>query len=371
MNQIGRYEIVRHTGNHGLGSLYQAFDPVMHRPVMIRIADRTTNPGISFDQARQAILFDAKQLAHLDHPNIIKFLACEEDDGRPYLVMERFEGKPLNGRLSPERLAKLLKSAALALDHAHSKGLIHRNLTPDSLLLGEDDDLRITGFEIARPAQYLNSDEAGQDFDLLLDSIHYMSPELVRGDVLDRRADQYSLGVIAWQALTGALPFHAESPITLLSNIAFEPPDVHGVSIAVAKTFERVFSKSPADRFASNSEFASAFQNAFFAPDRAPVAGATRIQPLPPAKKQSLIFWIVGAILVIGFAIAGAVIVTRPQPKPVPAPKTVVAPAPKPIQAQPPVVAKPRPKAAKKAPAKETTPEPTKLKPIEPKVIHQ
>src|SRR5580658_5260558 len=216
MSQIGRYEIVGQTGNHGLGSLYQAFDPIMQRPVMIRIADRSTNPGVSFDQARQAILFDAKQLAHLDHPNIIKFLACEEDDGRPYLVMERFEGKPLSGRLPPERLAAVLKSAALALDHAHSKGLIHRNLTPDSLLLADDGSLKITGFEIARPAQYLNSDDAGQDFDLLLDSIHFMSPELVKGDVLDARADQYSLGVIAWRALTGTLPFAADSPITPL-----------------------------------------------------------------------------------------------------------------------------------------------------------
>jgi serine/threonine protein kinase len=215
MSQIGRYEIVRQTGNHGLGSLYQAFDPVMHRPVMIRIADRSTNPGVSFDQARQAILFDAKQLANLDHPNIIKFLACEEDDGRPYLVMERFDGKPLSGVLSPERLSALLKKAALALDHAHSKGLIHRNLTPDCLLLDDDGDLKITGFEIARPAQYLNS-EPGQDLDLLLDSIHYMSPELVKGDVLDARSDQYSLGVIAWQALTGALPFRADSNISVL-----------------------------------------------------------------------------------------------------------------------------------------------------------
>src|SRR5580692_2274793 len=135
MSQIGRYEIVGQTGNHGLGSLYQAFDPVMHRPVMIRIADRSTNPGVSFDQARQSILLDAKQLAHLDHPNIIKFLACEEDDGRTYLVMERFEGKPVEGRLSPKVVAKVLKSAALALDHAHARGLIHRNLTPESLLL--------------------------------------------------------------------------------------------------------------------------------------------------------------------------------------------------------------------------------------------
>src|SRR5580658_7999115 len=117
MSQIGRYEIVGQTGNHGLGSLYQAFDPVMHRPVTIRIADGSTSSGTSFDQARQAILFDAKQLAHLDHRNIIKFLACEEDDGRPYLVMERFAGKPISGLIAPKSLSSVLKQAALALDH--------------------------------------------------------------------------------------------------------------------------------------------------------------------------------------------------------------------------------------------------------------
>jgi eukaryotic-like serine/threonine-protein kinase len=370
MSQIGRYEIVRQTGNHGLGSLYQAFDPVMHRPVMIRIADRNTNPGVSFDQARQAILFDAKQLANLDHPHIIKFLACEEDDGRPYLVMERFDGKPLSGTLPPERLSAVLKKAALALDHAHSKGLIHRNLTPDCLLLDDDSNLKITGFEIARPAQYLNS-EAGQDLDLLLDSIHYMSPELVKGDVLDARSDQYSLGVIAWQALTGALPFRADSPITLLANIAFEPAELHGVSAAIARAFERVFSKSPADRFASASEFATAFGASISQPDPAPVViPARRIRR---QEKKSLLPWIVIAVLIAAVAIAGAILVTRSRPtppQPAAAPQTIPAPPP-PVVAAPPPAVKPKPKLAKKAPTKDTTPEAPKLKPIDPKVVHQ
>ena len=374
MSQIGRYEIVRQTGNHGLGSLYQAFDPVMHRPVMIRIADRNTNPGVSFDQARQAILFDAKQLANLDHPHIIKFLACEEDDGRPYLVMERFEGKPLSGTLPPERLSAVLKKAALALDHAHSKGLIHRNLTPDCLLLDDDGNLKITGFEIARPAQYLNS-EAGQDLDLLLDSIHYMSPELVKGDVLDARSDQYSLGVIAWQALTGALPFRADSPITLLANIAFEPPDLGNASSAIAKTFERVFSKSPADRFASATEFASTLEAA----ERAVTTGrGTEIPVVAHSRrirsdeKQSLIPWIVIAVAIAIIAIAGAILVTRQRPTPAqPAAAQQTIPAPPPVVAAPAPAVKPKPKLAKKAPAKETTPEAPKLKPIDPKVIHQ
>jgi serine/threonine protein kinase len=377
MSQIGRYEIVRQTGNHGLGSLYQAFDPVMHRPVMIRIADRSTDPGVSFDQARQAILFDAKQLANLDHPNIIKFLACEEDDGRPYLVMERFDGKPLNGRLSPERLSAVLKKAALALDHAHSKGLIHRNLTPESLLLDDDGELKITGFEIARPAQYLNS-EAGQDLDLLLDSIHYMSPELVKGDILDHRSDQYSLGVIAWQALTGALPFRADSPITLLANIAFEPPELRGVSASLIKTFERVLSKSPADRFASAAEFASAFETL---PDGQ--ASVTTAQPphrTPTVRKgineekKSLLPWLIVAIVIAVCAIAGAMIIARPAPgiaPPQPAAAPQIAPAPPPLTTEPPV-AKPKPRVAKKpAATKDTTPEAPKLKPIDPKVVHQ
>jgi len=371
MSQIGRYEIVGQTGNHGLGSLYQAFDPVMARPVMIRIADRSTNPGVSFDQARQAILFDAKQLAHLDHPNIIKFLACEEDDGRPYLVMERFDGKPLSGMLSAENLAGVLKKAALALDHAHSKGLIHRNLTPDSLLLNDDGDLKITGFEIARPAQYLNS-EPGQDLDLLLDSIHYMSPELVKGDTLDARSDQYSLGVIAWQALTGALPFRADSPITLLANIAFEAPELGGVSGAVVKTFERVLAKSPPDRFGSASEFAAAFE----APGsrHGAIAPEAKVAPLRSVRleeKKSLVPWIIGAVVIAGLAVAGAVLITRrPAPaQPVAAPQVI--PTPPPVVAQPAPVVKPRPRAAKKAPAKDTTPEAPKLKPIDPKVVHQ
>jgi serine/threonine-protein kinase len=376
MSQIGRYEIVRQTGNHGLGSLYQAFDPVMHRPVTIRIADRSTNPGVSFDQARQAILFDAKQLAHLDHPNIVKFLACEEDDGRPYLVMERFDGKPISGRLSPELLAKVLKSAALALDHAHSKGLIHRNLTPDSLLLDDDGDLKITGFEIARPAQYLNSGQAGEDLDLLLESIHYMSPELVKGDVLDSRSDQYSLGVVAWRALTGLLPFHSDSPIALLSNIAFEPPELRGASNAVAKIFERVFSKSPADRFASSSEFASAFETALSQPDPAPVVASSR--PAAPEERKSPLPWIVAAIVIVVFAVVGAIIVLRPPrtlapvAKPAPAPEIVPAPPPPAVVEAQPQVVKPKPKAVQKpAPTKDTTPEAPKLKPIEPKVVHQ
>jgi len=339
MRQIGRYEIVGQTG-----ALYQAFDPVMKRPVTIRIAE-----------ARQA-----KQLAHLEHPNIIKFLACEEDDGRPYLVMERFDGKAIGARLSRDLLARVLKKAALALDHAHGRGLIHRNLTPESLLLDDDGELKITGFEIARPAQYL-----GEDLDLLLDSIHYMSPELVKGDALDGGSDQYSLGVIAWRALTGELPFPAESPITLLANIAFEPPLLGGVSSAVTKVFSRVLAKSPGERFASSGEFAAAFESALRVP------AAVLLRPEPPEERKSPLPWIIGAIAVVVFLVVGAIAMLRPARSVAPVVKTVPAPEIVPAPPPPVVEVKPKPKAAKKvAPAKDTTPEAPRMKPLDPKVVH-
>jgi serine/threonine-protein kinase len=209
---------------------------------------------------------------------------------------------------------------------------------------------------------------------LLLDSIHYMSPELVKGDVLDHCSDQYSLGVIAWQALTGALPFRADSPITLLSNIAFEPADLRGVSGAIAKTFERVLSKFPSDRFASTAEFASAFQEALSHADPAPVVIPSRL--IPPEEKKSLLPWILGAAVIVAIVIAGAILVTRTThnvapPQPVAAPQVIPSPPP-PTKETAPVVVRPKPKLAKKAaPTKDTIPEAPKLKPIDPKVVHQ
>ena len=93
MSQIGRYEIVRKTGNHGLDALYEAFDPVMKRAVTIRMADHTTSPGGS---AIHLPDFDVRQIAALDHPNIVKVLACEETEDVPYLVLEAPEGIPLS-----------------------------------------------------------------------------------------------------------------------------------------------------------------------------------------------------------------------------------------------------------------------------------
>jgi len=154
MTQIGRYEVKRRTGSHGTAALYEAVDPVMKRPVTIRITEPETEAPSS-DDSRGSGPFDPHQVAGLDHPNIIRVLACEEDGARPYLVMEQFEGRPLSTvlaaqpNLEPAKVSGILKSAASALDHVHAKGLIHNHLTPETMVLDEDGLLKIGGFEVA------------------------------------------------------------------------------------------------------------------------------------------------------------------------------------------------------------------------------
>src|SRR5579863_8320816 len=156
MSQIGRYNIVRQTGSHGIAALYEAFDPIMQRSVNICLAEHPTDPDTAGDGGGAPVLVDSRRVSSLEHPNIVKVLAWDEDQDRPYMVMEQFEGRPLSevlgerSTLPAEEVAGILKHAAAGLDHAHSNGLIHRNLTAASLLVSEDGDLKIAGFEMAR-----------------------------------------------------------------------------------------------------------------------------------------------------------------------------------------------------------------------------
>jgi len=280
---VGRYQLVKRASARGLGVLYEAFDPVMKRRVAIKFAPRLAVSGDADGRAQQDILFDARQLAQFDHPNIIKILAWEEQDGAPYLVMEKFDAPPLStilasGAAPADKVVIWIGAAAKGLDQAHSRGLIHRNLTAESILADSEGLVKITGFEAARPAQFLNSADAEQDPSLLLDSIIYMSPELVRGDPLEPRSDQYSLALIAFQALSGELPFVSESPIEILFKIVFQQAPVRAALgdryRAAIPVLERALSKSSSDRYDSCTDFGNALRGALLA-----VAAQTRVAP--------------------------------------------------------------------------------------------
>ena len=394
MTQIGRYEIVKRTGNHGLDSFYEAFDPVMRRSVTIRIADHAP------EQVRERATAD--QLIELDHPNILKILAADIDGDRPYLVLETFDGVTVASMLSAgneiptQQVMKFLRRSAEAVDYAHSKGLIHGRLTPDALLLDAGGELKVTGFESV-PAD-------SEDPKLLLACVPYLSPEFIKGDAALGYSDQYSLAVITCEMLTGALPFEGESTIAILQKIGFENPVFPSLSgarfsPAVKRVVERALSKVPVARYSSCSEFAVEMEAALTArqsmptrlaapaatfPTSAPVSNGTGRTPLLQDRR---VMWAAVAVVVVLAIALVFLIIGNPsasqRAKPAVPPPAPVRPAAAPAQkivppkdserAQSTKAVKPV-RSAKKAVVqpdnsdRDKKSEPVKLKPVEPKI---
>jgi serine/threonine-protein kinase len=377
MTQIGRYDIVRKTGTHGLSAVYEAFDTKMQRPVTLRMAERRPTDPDGFDeQAREALRCDAKQLAQLDHPNIVKVLACEEVEGNPVLVMEQFESRSLSALLAegsalpPEQVLEILKSAAAGLDHAHAKCLFYGNLSPAGLLLNEGGLLKISGFESAGPGR-ISAEPSDEDLDLLFDSIPYVAPEVLRGDPPDPRADQFSLAAVGLHALSGAAPVAAASPVAQMRQVLFEPIPVRERvagerAPALSAVFERALSKSPAARYSSCSEFASAMDAALTGKAASltrvavlpvvPDAGQTNeetaysadelIDRLSQATPRSLTPWIVATAAIVVLAVISALFLLRSPARPSKAVGTSPAatPAPAVKEAAPAVLPVPAPR---------------------------
>ncbi len=400
MTQIGRYTIVRKTGTHDGLELYDAFDPVMSRPVTIRVADRPSRTDIPTEDTRGFVLFDASQVASLDHPNIVRILAWDHVDNRPYLVMEKVTGTLLSDVLSrgfslaTDVVVNVMKNAAAALDHVHAKGLLHNQLSPEMMLLSEDGTPKVSGFDLAQSAARINSERASIDADRMLAQLPYVSPEVLCGMPVSAASDQYSLAAIAWHCLRGRVPFEGEPRVSVIRRVAFETFPLDGlrqdVPPSVVRILERALSKDPSARFQSCQEMASAFEAAMrakpFTPTRmstappvaepwkAPVPGVVAPQSagVPP------ILWAV--IGVLAAAVIGVAAWIYLKPAPVPAQVL-----PKQEQVLPPVEDK-KPKAVTPAPPKKKAvpkavmpaPKPVekpaekepeeKVKPAEPKV---
>jgi serine/threonine-protein kinase len=400
MTQIGRYTIVRKTGTHDGLALYEAFDPVMSRPVTIRMSDRPSRTDIQVEDTRGVVLFDASQVASLDHPNIVKILAWDSVDSRPYLVMETVSGTLLSDVLSrgfsmaTDVVVSLLKNGASALDHVHSKGLLHNNLNPECMLLSEDGSLKISGFDLAQSVARLNSERATVDPDRLLVQLPYVPPEVLRGTPVGPSSDQYSLAAMAWHCLRGGVPFGNEPRIGVIQKIAFEQFPLDGlrqeVPASVVRVLERALSKEPSARFPNCREMASAFESAMrtkpFTPTR--MSTSPHVEPMLPAPAPGVaspvqarsglapILWVAVGLILIGAISVGAWLYLKPAPPAPPPP--VVEEIKKPVEPdkkakQKPVAKKVVPKAVTPAVVKpvekpaEKPPE-EQVKPAEPKV---
>jgi eukaryotic-like serine/threonine-protein kinase len=249
----GRYRLGHPIGRGGMSTVHRAHDEQLDRPVALKRL-RTELDG----QHRFVTRFagEARRAASISHPNVVALYDFGEDDAAPYIVMELVEGGDVaalvrrEGRLEPERAARLVADAAAGLQAAHDAGVIHRDVKPGNILIGPDGRGMVTDFGIARATGEDTLTRTGA----VLGSVDYFSPEQTRGERASPRSDIYALGVVLYELLTGMRPFRGDTPYaTAVDRLDRPPPDPRAirpdVPDALAEIAMRAMALSPDDRY--------------------------------------------------------------------------------------------------------------------------
>ncbi|BDC51787.1 hypothetical protein F183_A41020 [Bryobacterales bacterium F-183] len=283
MEQIGPYQILKELGRGGMGVVYRGVDTVIGRHVAIKTL-RPEDMGDPNERGSMGdrLLREARSAGILSHPSIVTIYQAGQDKDILYIAMEFVDGANLadilvQGKLTTEATLKILKQAAEALDYAHSKGVVHRDIKPGNLLIEPSGKVKIADFGIAK----LN--QAGvTKTTSAVGSPAYMSPEHVRAQSIDGRADQYSLGVMAFEMLTSQRPHQSEELTSLVFKVVFEAPDLTLLKdmprgSELEAIFTKVLAKAADDRYPSCTEFYEALASVM--EDRAPAAVAATSGP--------------------------------------------------------------------------------------------
>jgi len=261
-SKLGRFPIQSVIGQGAMGVVYLAHDPQIDRPVALK----TMRPALAEGEAREIearFLREAKLAGRLQHPNIVTVYDVGQDGDVVFIAMEYVDGRPLTRYIgAPEMTVRakvsIVRQVAQALEHAHERGVVHRDIKPGNILIGRDGRVKVTDFGIGRFTSASTSDmtRAGQ----MIGSPAYMSPEQVRGDRLDGRSDLFSLGVVLYELLTAARPFPGESITTLVYQILHtEPKDPlelkSDLPVATREVMARLLAKQPDRRPQNAGEF--------------------------------------------------------------------------------------------------------------------
>lgn len=259
---IGRYEIQSELGRGGMATVFLAHDPLIGRDVAVKVLPREFLHDPSF---RGRFEREARTIAMLEHPAIVPIYDFGEQDGQPFLVMRYMKGGTLadrlqNGPLSVDEAAAILKRIGAALDHAHSHGVIHRDLKPGNILFDEYDLAFLSDFGIVKLAQ----ETVTFTGDSIVGTPAYMSPEQVHGrKAIDGRSDIYTLGLILFEMLTGEMPFRADTPAKIMmAHVMNPPPPILEVRPDLptdcATIVSQALAKEPEERFQTGADLADA-----------------------------------------------------------------------------------------------------------------
>ena len=218
-----RYEIIEHVGSGGMADVYKAHDRILDRIVAVKILHAQLASDEEFLRRFQQ---EAQGAARLSHPNIVSIYDVGEDKNRHYIIMEYIAGETLKtliqreGPLSVDLSLRIAREIACALAHAHANHLVHCDIKPHNILVTSDGRVKVADFGIARAITSTTMTYDGN----VVGSVHYFSPEQAKGTKITPKSDVYSLGIVLYEMLTGRLPFHGETTVSVaLKHLQEEP----------------------------------------------------------------------------------------------------------------------------------------------------
>jgi eukaryotic-like serine/threonine-protein kinase len=260
----GRYRVEAKVASGGMGVVYRGIDERLERPVAVKVLreDLARDPRF-VERFRR----EARSVAALAHPNIATVFDYGEEGGSHFIVMELADGRDLarvlreEGRFTPDRAVRVAEQVCDALGHAHAAGVVHRDVKPANVIVGEQDLVKVTDFGIARAAGDSTLTATGH----VLGSAHYISPEQANGTPASPASDVYSTGIVVYEMLTGALPYTGDSPLSVAMRHVHDrvpPPSSLNpdVPAALDDVVATATARAPVDRYSDASAMAAALQ---------------------------------------------------------------------------------------------------------------
>jgi serine/threonine protein kinase len=314
MDKIGKYKILGILGKGGMGIVYKALDPDIEREVAIKtIRFDNFQEGTKKDDLMARFIREARAAGKLSHPNIVTvYDVCREQD-LTYIVMQFVEGQSLQAlidsgkRLSPPEIDALMKPVADALDYAHNSGIIHRDIKPANILIDKTNKPFLADFGVAR----MDTSTMTQS-GTAVGTLSYMSPEQIKGQTIDRRADIFALGIILYELLSGKMPFHGDNISTLVYKIVNEQPQRiteinKDIPVGYDLVVQKTLAKNPEGRYQNCRQLIAALESAGkileqtlayeVKKESAPAAGAKRKTKLIAAAALAGVLVVAGAFV--------------------------------------------------------------------------
>jgi serine/threonine protein kinase len=266
LKHIGRYDIKSLIGQGGMSAVYLGYDPRALREVAIKVLPPYF---LHAEKFRERFEREALTIALLEHPAIVPVYDMGEEDGQPYIVMRYMSGGSLsdklkNGHIAPKECVEMFIRLAPALDTAHARGVIHRDVKPDNLLFDKYNNVFLSDFGLARLRETLGF--ANISDGSIMGTPAYMSPEQIQGDrEIDGRTDIYSMGVVLYQMLCGSVPFSGTTAASvMMMHLINTVPQIHEqnktLPTAIQTVLDIAMAKNPNDRYQTAGEFAKALQ---------------------------------------------------------------------------------------------------------------